>query len=54
MAFGASANPAHPAILSVAEWEAGMADQQFHIVLRHLQVMIALLGIMTGVMLAVA
>jgi hypothetical protein len=31
-----------------------MSDQQFRIVLRHLQVMIALLGVMTGTMLALA
>jgi hypothetical protein len=30
MAFETSANPACPAILSVAEREAGMTDQQFH------------------------
>jgi hypothetical protein len=31
-----------------------MTDQQFQIVLRHLQVMIAILGLMAGVMLAFA
>jgi hypothetical protein len=31
-----------------------MSDEQFRIVLRHLQVMIALLGVTAGVMLAFA
>jgi hypothetical protein len=34
--------------------EGGMSDEQFRIVLLHLQVMIALLGVMAGTLLALA
>jgi hypothetical protein len=45
-----------PALLPLTSQgrEAEMTDQQFQLVLRHLQVMIAILGLMAGVMLAFA
>jgi hypothetical protein len=33
---------------------AGMTDQQFQLILRHLQVIIAILGVMAGVLIALA
>jgi hypothetical protein len=34
----------------IAKREAGMTDQQFKTIVAHLQVMIAILGVMAGVM----
>jgi hypothetical protein len=41
-------------VLLIAKRESGMTDQQFKTIVAHLQVMIAILGVMAGVLLALA
>jgi hypothetical protein len=42
------------ATVPIAKWEAAMTDQQFKTIVAHLQVMIAILGVMAVVLLALA